>query len=959
MRVLTLSIGILFLLATLMPVVAFVPPPETVPGEVLVRSHQPIEVSSRKSKSAKGSSRFFTKATKLVPDFPGVEKAKVEIPAKDPRGHLYLLQGSETLPVEELIEAAKALPGVYQAEPNYIGTLAYIPSDPTYEETADHFAHIGLEEAWDVQQGADSSVIVAVIDSGVDPLHVDLDDAIHPDSWNFVEGNDHITDDRAHGTRVAGIIGAEGNNGIGIAGIAFGCQLLSLDVADASGLITTARVIAALDHAANLGAQVVNMSITFRGYSQMLEQACEEASQSAVLVAAAGNDNQGDTPVYPAFFNTVIGVGATTLTTNLRALFSNYNGALSGLVDLVAPGETIYTTIPGSMYDGDSSSGTSFSAPMVAGVAALLQANQPDQSANGIADHLKRTAVPLPSWASYGRLSARDALETPMLPLLSVESIEINDSLAWGATNNEDGSLDVSETVKLKITLRNNGSDASQVSATLSTIDPDVTISDNQGDWIDILSFASAGNTTNDFTLSLSSDSLAHLASLTLNVTANGGTYSDSLSLDLSCENEYGAADLILADTTFTNDKTWYAENGIVVFPGKTLTIEPGTKVEFAPGWGMEVLGTLDAQGTEEEPITFTLKEPPTEGSVPERTPDRGASGDIGPRTTFPDHAGAELVYVSATTGSDDTGIGSQEFPYQSINYAINNVIPSEATPAHVLVAGGWYNETFTLKSHLHIYGGYDPSTWIRDIAIHETTIDGTGHDVRIVEFGCSNDVVLDGCHVTNGIDGAIRLSWCVDEGYITNNTISHNSADIGAAVNVGIGYAQSINIENNLITNNSASYRAAGISINSQGAMITIEGNIFASNFAAQLTCIWIEQTAPGPVLPNAVIENNLIIDNISAVGGYGISAHYSNCYVGVYHNTIIVNTALSGSGAISLIFEAKGIISNNTVCDNISEGYAIEAGTFEGTVVDNNLVSNNGAYGIHASGGVLILQR
>ena len=123
---------------------------------------------------------------------------------------------------EALIQAALSLPGVLRAEPNYIGSIAYVPSDPLYVQTADHFARIGMEDAWDVQQGGLPTVTVAVIDSGVDPTHVDLNAAIHPASHNFVEFNDHVFDDLGHGTRVAGVIGAVGNNSEGIAGAAFG-----------------------------------------------------------------------------------------------------------------------------------------------------------------------------------------------------------------------------------------------------------------------------------------------------------------------------------------------------------------------------------------------------------------------------------------------------------------------------------------------------------------------------------------------------------------------------------------------------------------------------------------------------------------------------------------------------------------------------------------------------------------
>ena len=208
----------------------------------------------------------------------------------------FLLRLDPQVNVNEAIKAYKNDPNVIFVEPNYRGSLAYVPSDPLYPQTRNNLELIGMEEAWDAQQGADSSVKVAVVDSGMDATHPDLSGALDSaDSYNFVDDNASVFDASGHGTRVAGIIGATGNNAEGIAGIAFGCQIMSLDVADTSGTITTARVASAINWAVAHGAQVVNLSLDFNADSQILSEACDAASSAGVLlVAAAGNENQGD-----------------------------------------------------------------------------------------------------------------------------------------------------------------------------------------------------------------------------------------------------------------------------------------------------------------------------------------------------------------------------------------------------------------------------------------------------------------------------------------------------------------------------------------------------------------------------------------------------------------------------------------------------------------------------------------
>jgi len=527
--------------------------------------------------------------------------------------NLHRLIFSPDVNIDEIIKELKQLPNVEYAEPNYIGTLCYTPSDPLYNQQSADLSIIGIEDAWTVQQGADSSILIAVIDSGIEKVHPDLNDALDLiNSYNFVESNTNIFDDIGHGTRVAGIIAAEGNNAEGIAGIAFGASVISLDVADPNGVITSANVSQAINYAVSHNANIINMSLRFTGYSQTLENACDSAYSSGVLlVAAAGNENQGDTPVYPASFDSVIGVGAVMDDGTTRANWSNYNGSLNTLVEIVAPGETIFSTIPGSQYNGTLGSGTSFSAPMVSGTLALLKSKYPSQSAGALRKHLQLTTQTIPDnqpttgWFGYGLLSVKKALETAMSPNIVFDKVTINDSKSINAGNDEDGIWDVGETVHLLIYLKDNGADTQSISGTLSTIDPDVTITDNSTFWDDISFNESKISTNNIENINISNTSIAHSVPFELSITAYGG-YAANLSFDISVDNTFTPPTIIGTDTMWTSDKTYLISSNTVVMDSANLTIEPGTTIRFGPEGRLEVRGGIIANGTENAKITFS-----------------------------------------------------------------------------------------------------------------------------------------------------------------------------------------------------------------------------------------------------------------------------------------------------------------------------------------------------------------
>jgi subtilisin family serine protease len=218
--------------------------------------------------------------------------------------------------------------------------------------------------------------------NGLDDDHDGFVDDVH--GWDFVDGDASPTDPHGHGTHVAGIIGASGNNGTGTTGIAWDVSLMPLRVLGADGVGSTSDISIAIDFARNHGAHIANLSLAGSGYSQSLAATMAD-STDMLFTVAAGNDgaDNDSTPSYPCNFGSanVLCVASITSTGALSS-FSNYGDRH---VDLAAPGSMILSTVPdGYGY----ASGTSMASPQVAGAAAILEGAAPDATTSAVADAL-------------------------------------------------------------------------------------------------------------------------------------------------------------------------------------------------------------------------------------------------------------------------------------------------------------------------------------------------------------------------------------------------------------------------------------------------------------------------------------------------------------------------------------------------------------------------------------------
>lgn len=232
-----------------------------------------------------------------------------------------------------------------------------IPNDLLFSQYQWNLPVIETNRGWDLSKGSED-VIIAVIDTGVDLQHSDLDGQL-VEGYNIVEKDKQPLDDVGHGTHVAGIIGALVNNGEGVAGVSWYNKIMPVKALDGSGSGTTYAVAEGIIWATDHGAKVINMSLGNYADSQFLHDAVKYAyDRDVVLVAASGNDNT-ERPGYPAAYPEVLAVAATD-SNQKRAEYSNYGD----YIDVAAPGTNIASTFPGNQYAA--LSGTSMASPHAA-----------------------------------------------------------------------------------------------------------------------------------------------------------------------------------------------------------------------------------------------------------------------------------------------------------------------------------------------------------------------------------------------------------------------------------------------------------------------------------------------------------------------------------------------------------------------------------------------------------------
>lgn len=400
------------------------------PASVVVRARSPIELPSIERFAAARGFRVLHRARELS-------------------ALRFALPRSVSLP--RGMSALWGAPGVIYVEPSHNMAASDVPTDPLYARQRSYLDPVHAPEAWDIETGR-PEVVVAILDTGMDLTHPDLQgrvwtnareisgngidddgnecvDDVHgcafvstPDEGCRAAAGGDVSDDSGHGTFVSGVIAANAD-GAGMVGVARGVTVMPVKVLDCGGGGNSIELAQGILYAARNGARVLNISLGGATDPLIVREAVRiaTAEYGALVVAASGN-NGGDGVAYPARYPEVLAVGAASVEDpDGRAPFS----AAGPEVDVVAIGQGVIGTVPSGMCTlfavcisglhaaGD---GTSFAAPQVAGLAALLLSRRAGMTPEALVAQIKAAADPVPDsddWAGAGRINMLRALELP------------------------------------------------------------------------------------------------------------------------------------------------------------------------------------------------------------------------------------------------------------------------------------------------------------------------------------------------------------------------------------------------------------------------------------------------------------------------------------------------------------------------------------------------------------------
>ncbi len=422
------------------------------------QKRSPAEVSRAKIHTINNGEPFQIKEQRYAPDQilvkfkPGLSSQAIQITInayqvqrikKIPALNIYLLKIPEYMAVEEMLNVLSVNPDVEYACPNYRTYItAVTPNDNFFNwqyalynkgqeiglpgPSGKSRADIKAPEAWEETKG-DDSLSIAVIDTGIDFDHPDLDGKISSNGYDYVNQDNEPIDDHGHGTYVAGLVAAKTNNSEGIAGVNWNSTVMPLKAIGADGSGYVDDLIDAIRYAADNGASVISMSLGFALGPGESVPALEEAMQYAyekevVCVASAGNE--GDSVLYPAAYDNYCLAVAATDYNDSRPSWSNFGPE----VDVAAPGLRIVSLVPTwlpaliwkdfTLPPYGFGDGTSASTAIVSGFVSLIKSLKPGMKPDEVMDVVRFSAedvneIDYPGkdeFIGYGRINMEKAL---------------------------------------------------------------------------------------------------------------------------------------------------------------------------------------------------------------------------------------------------------------------------------------------------------------------------------------------------------------------------------------------------------------------------------------------------------------------------------------------------------------------------------------------------------------------
>ena len=495
------------------------------------------------------------------------EARNVEIKEHLNLNNVFIMETAESADIWQIVNELKRNPEVEYAEPVYINKITAEPNDPLYSSQY-HLPQVHAPDAWDIDFG-DSTVIIGIIDSGVDWDHEDLVDVIWTNEdevldgtdtdgngyiddirgWDFVTGvsgdgdteahpdedgedpdNDPMDFD-GHGTHVSGLAAAHTNNNIGVASVSSGARIMPLRIGflanDGRGYVYNSFAADAYIYAADNGAHITNQSSGNSG--QLIIDAAYYAFLNGVLIIESAGNGDDITPTALGSQPWVISVAAVN-ENDIKSSYSSYGP----YVKVSAPGDAILSSVvfPSSFYDGNKYallSGTSFSSPLVASVAGLVKSHEPSLSSFdlftrlvGTADNIDALNPQYIGSLGSGRVNAYRALTEVVNS--EPEFIVIGSQIAE-VSGNDDGFLDPGEQVTLTLTLRNIWQNATNVMVDISaegdwpiTVESGSVSLGNVGGILDTENWEAQAS----FDISCAADALPLSQTITVNISGDG-----------------------------------------------------------------------------------------------------------------------------------------------------------------------------------------------------------------------------------------------------------------------------------------------------------------------------------------------------------------------------------------------------------------------------------------------------